>query len=314
MRHLSWIVTIVVLAATGCDEPIESLCVPGTTRACECADGRTGAQWCNADGDEWACCHCDGTGDDDDTTGTPSDDDDTIGTADDDDDDDYWPEWPTTMQIGMTLWAEGVEGGEVHVTFDVIFEDGHAAHLCSVEFEFEADYSYGRAQGDDFWPYIDEVVTWTDGEEVANDCPPNWTVYHGDPVEEFRWNFHPMAFVSCDAVWQDDTLAGYLAAEEAGLPILVGDGTFADLCSIGGWEAQSLLGSGPVEGVWLIPGYEDQMETLGEFGYFEPPSTTHVDVWLLMGLLMADASNSFEPLTGLQGDYVAMPLWVWGFG
>ena len=323
MRGLCWIAAAIGLLAVGCDEELEPLCVPGETRACECPDGRVGAQWCNADGDAWACCHCDGSGDDDDDT-VPTDDDDTIWTPtddddatddDDDDDDDEWPALPSTMQIEVQFWAEGgTTGGEALVAFDVLFGDEDAQHLCTVGFEFEAVYSYGGGQGDDFWPYIDEVVTWTGGGEVANGCPPKWTLYHGDPVEEFRWGFHPMAFVSCDAMWADGTLDGYLLAEEAVMPLPVGDGTFADFCSTGGWEAQSAFGTGPVEGIWLTPGYEDQMDPLGEFGYFEPPSQAQVDVWLLMGLLMADASNTAEPLEGLEGDYVAIPLWVWAFG
>jgi len=101
-------VCVAMMAAAllaGCDEEAELLCVPGETRTCVCGGGRDGAQWCNADGDAWACCHCDGLDDDDDDT-IPTDDDDTTppddgddDATDDDEDDDSWPKMPSPLRV-----------------------------------------------------------------------------------------------------------------------------------------------------------------------------------------------------------------------
>ena len=307
MRALCGLVAACVVLSMGCEEEIEPLCVPGETRRCECGDGRTGAQWCNADGDAWACCHCDGSVDDDDDSSATDDDDDTAG-----DDDDSFPDWPSSLQISMTLWAEGgTGGGWADVALDMVLGDPHGQPLCTAQFEFDATYSYGLDQGPNQWTYSDEIVVWSGGGEVANDCPAEWELHQGDPVEDYRWGYHPMAFVSCDLVAATPALSNTFVAEDAAIFVDAGDGTFGDLCSIAGPQVQGMFGTGSVEALWLIPGTEGQMDGLGSFGYFAPPETTRVEVYLLMGFLMAAPSNTDEPVEGLEGDYLALPLWIW---
>jgi hypothetical protein len=48
----------VVLAACGGEAPPEPLCTPGASVACTCADGRSGAQTCNAEGTGLGLCRC----------------------------------------------------------------------------------------------------------------------------------------------------------------------------------------------------------------------------------------------------------------
>ena len=206
----------------------------------------------------------------------------------------------------------GVAGGPAVVDLTFRVEDANANPLCTVEFQFDADYSFDPAQGDDFWPFIDEVLTWTGGGETANTCGQavSQLLYTADPVAEWEWDWHPMAFVSCDLIHGIQNVADtFLGMDDAGY-IPTGDGTFLDYCDNVGPQYQSAAGTGPIEGVWLRPGVDGDLDYLGDFTYFDPPSQTHVSVWRLQGLLMADAANNTEPVQGLDGDYLTLGFWL----
>jgi len=211
----------------------------------------------------------------------------------------------------MVQAAGGAAGGAATVEFDYNHVNPSLTPICSTTFQVTATYTYGTSQGDDYWTNIDELVTWNTANEVANDCPADWTIYSGDPVSEWQWRFHPHAFVSCDQVTNDGSLAStYLGIDDAGM-LQATTGTFDDFCTNVGAMAQSSFGTGPIEAIWLINGSLGALDALGTWGYFIPPSHDNVDYWFLMGLLMADSANLNEPTAGLQGDYVAHSFWYW---
>lgn len=248
-----------------------------------------------------------GGGDDDGTDDDGADDD---GGDDDGGDDDTFPASPSGYRIEVALSATGgANGGAANVQYDHIMIDANYNDLCTIGFDFTATYDFGQNQGNDFWQSIDEVITWTSGGETSNNCPIKWVIYKGDPISWFMWSAHPMAFVSCSQVQTVPALAN----TQLGIDMVknqFGD-TFGAWCNDLGPAMELALGSGPVEGIWLLPGIDGALDLLGAFGYFAPPSQANVDVWMLLGLLMADATNSNEPTAGLQGDYVTLPVWLW---
>ncbi len=254
----------------------------------------------------------DDTGDDD--TGDDDTGDDDTG-DDDTGDDDTWPDAPYGFMIEVGLTADGgPAGGTASVAYDHIMIDQNQNPLCTISLDIEGDYTYGPGQGDEYYQFIDEVVTWTGGTEAANDCPADWAIYEGDIAEAYMWYMHPMAFVSCDLIGTVGNLADtFLGMDDSGY-IPVDDGTFGDFCDNVGPAYQSAAGTGPMEGVWLMPGMSGELDGLGDFGYFEAPApgdATLYDSWLLLGLLMADAANTDEPTEGLVGDYTTIPFWLW---
>ena len=58
---LLWGVTGCGTDATSASGDAAVGCIAGATRACQCADGRSGAQTCSPTGDPWTDCVCDGT-------------------------------------------------------------------------------------------------------------------------------------------------------------------------------------------------------------------------------------------------------------
>jgi hypothetical protein len=227
--------------------------------------------------------------------------------ADDDaGDDDTWPDSPYGFHISVSFNASGASST---TTFEHIMIDANQNDLCSVVFDFPGTTATGPGQGDDYYQYIDEVVEWTSGTEASNNCPADWAIYKGDPVEWFMWYMHPLAFVSCDLVAQVGGLASTFLGDDAF--DLGSDGTFGGYCNDFGPALQSALGSGPIEAMWLSPGTDGSLDGLGNYAYFAPADTTNVAVWLAMGALMADAANTNEPTDGLNGDYVTVPFWLW---
>ena len=219
---------------------------------------------------------------------------------------------PYGYTISFEIQANGgAAGGAATVEFDYNHVNPSLLPICSTTFQVTASYTYGTSQGDDYWTNIDEVVTWGTANEVANDCPVDWTVYASDPASEWEWRFHPHAFVSCDQVALDSTLAStYLGIDDAG-QLQASTGSFDDFCTNVGPLMQNTFGTGPIEAIWLTNGSLGTLDALGTWGYFAPPSTANVDYWFLMGMLMADSGNINEPTTGLQGTYLAHSFWYW---
>ena len=256
--------------------------------------------------------------DDDDDTGDDDTGDDDTGdddTGDDDTgDDDTGPESPYGYMIEVGLSATGgEEGGTATTSYDHIMIDQNQNPLCTISLEFEGDYVFGPGQGDEYYQFIDTTVTWTSGTELANDCPEDWAIYKDDPVDAYMWYMHPMAFVGCDLIGTVGNLADtFVGMDDSGY-IPTEDGTFGDFCETVGPAYQSAAGTGPMEGVWLMPGLDGELDGLGDFGYFEAPTpgSADYDSWLLLGVLMADAANVNEPVAGLEGDYDTIPFWLW---
>ncbi len=218
--------------------------------------------------------------------------------------------WGYTMGLGFDA-SGGASGGAATVRFDYNQINDDYATICTTSFQFSATYSYGTGQGNDFWSYTDSTITWTSGGELSDECPEDWAVHSGDPLSEFEWRWYPHAFVSCDQVASDATLAAtYLGIDDAG-GLQATTGTFEDYCSNVGPIWQSGSGTGPIDAIWLIHGTLGSLDALGTWGYFTPASHDNVDYWFLMGLLMADYNNPNEPVTGFEGEYVGIPFWIW---
>ncbi len=214
------------------------------------------------------------------------------------------------IEVGFTAYG-GDQGGAAVVDYQHVMIDENQNEVCRFTFEFDAEFTYGTEQSDDLWSSVDELVTFTGGGEVFDSCPESWEIYETDPVSEWLWDVHPLAFVSCDGIDADEALAAELLGVDNQGYIPTDDGTFGDYCASVGPLYQDALGSGPMEGVWLMPGESGTLDGLGSFGYFAPPDTTNVEVWMLLGLLFADAANEDEPTPGLKGGYTGVPLWLW---
>ena len=217
------------------------------------------------------------------------------------------------LEVELTAYG-GDAGGAAVVDYQHVMIDDEYNEVCRITFEFDGEYTYGTEQADPLWGNIDELVTFTAGAETFNSCPESWALYETDPVDEWLWSSHPLAFVSCDQIEADETLAGELIGMDNQGYIPTYDGTFGDYCENVGPTYQSALGSGPMEGVWLMPGESGSLNALGSFGYFVPPDTTDVEAWMLLGVLLATADNVDEPVAGMKGGYVGVPFWLWVYG
>ena len=333
----------VLLALMGCGEDTEPLCVPGETRSCVCVGARAGAQLCNADGDAWACCHCDGSalgddddttaGDDDDTTAsddddaTPGDDDDITPSDDDDDDDgdddDTWPSAPGGMMLDVQFEATGGEGpgtATVELIWTMLDDTQNQNHLCAYTYEYEAEYpAIAPGQGDDFYTFIDLVITFTAGVETDGNCPAEYDDYAGgnDPVAAVEWFVSPVAVITCDVIAAVPNLQGTQYIDDlygAGMT----DGSMASWCLEFGPAAGGAWGLGPMEGLWVKP--SDSSAGAGSFGieYLPAPNGDvgglgYADSWSAMGTVFAASSNGYEPDAGIEGDYVTVPIWVFAY-
>ncbi len=223
-----------------------------------------------------------------------------------------WPAGVLGGQAVIRIEASGaVAGGPANVYLDWELFDCLGTAVCTASYEFDADSAYGPAQADDFPEFVDEVVTWTAGSFVGDDCSPGLYTPVPDPVEHWRWVLHPMAFVSCDRIGTEPGVAGlYLGMDDSGY-IPTDDGTFGDYCATVGPATQADLGMGAMEAVWLVPGVEGELAAMGDFGYFQAPDQTEVQGWHLGGLLMQDSGNVVEPVEGLDGDYWVHGYWTW---
>ena len=251
------------------------------------------------EGDTWTCKVTPNDGHQD---GSFAEDDAYVAAADD----------PWGYTVGLSFEASGGgSGGAAAVQFDYNRINNGYEVICTTQFQFSATYSHGAGQGDDFWSYTDSTITWTSGGEISDECPTDWAVHSGDPVSEFEWLWYPHAFVTCDQVASDATLAAtYLGVDDLG-GLQATTGTFEDYCTNVGPTWQSGSGTGPIDAIWLTHGTLGSLDALGTWGYFTPASHDHVDYWFLMGLIMADYANPYEPVTGFEGEYVGIPFWIW---
>ncbi len=218
---------------------------------------------------------------------------------------------PFGYTVAMEFDASGgPSGGSATVQYEHVMLDENFDPQCSIRFEFGASYTYGTSQGTDYYQHIDEVLAWTSGGEIGSSCPITWTVYNSDPISEWMWERHPMGFVSCEQVGAVPSLAStYVGEDDAGnLPTT--DGTFADFCDNVGPAVENTMSTGPVEGIWLMPGSEGMLDSLGTWSYFAPPDTSNVQVYVLSGMAMQLPSNTDEPVPGLQGEYAVIPFWL----
>ncbi len=212
------------------------------------------------------------------------------------------PVWPSA-ELSYEINAWGADGPPSTIQMNVTVTAA-STELCSAELLFDAAFTYGTGQGSDFWEPIDEVLTWTAFDVVANDCEGIHALYADDPVAEHLWNLHPMAFVSCDQVAADPELGSTLLATVDG----IGADTFDQWCDDMNWLNPD-LDVGSIEALWLASVDDGSLEEYGAFTYFAPADTANVQAWALQGVLAADAEFSAEPVEGLEGRYYAIPLW-----
>lgn len=228
-------------------------------------------------------------------------------------------DWPmsvsySTVEIA-TLWASGGDaGGEADVyVYQTMFDEWDDM-LCGVSYKVVAGYSYGPGQGDDLFAWGDEVLEFEDIEAEYMTCPEEWIPDLSTLVEAWRWMLHPLVFVSCEQVNADPALGSTYVGREEDWG-MVGDGSFDHLCNgicpgIGGYHD-----TGPCEGIWMVPGAEDDLENWGDFAYFPPASTANVEIWRFQGFVHAGVWNDDEdpdgngPTTGLQGEYRLTSSW-----
>ena len=244
-------------------------------------------------------------------------DDDGTQVGDDDDSDDglsdpFNGDWfAYGLEIGIVTEG-GEEGGDAIVHLSQSFHDESLEFICGNQYSFYADYTYGTSQGSDFYSHIDEVLTFTDVLLDASDCPEDWDVGLEHLVDWWRWRIHPLAFISCDQVAGDDSMAQSHLGEDL-IWDVEGDGTFRYYCESIGPVVEYYGHLGRTEGIWLIPGGEGDMILWGDFAYLYPPLSGNVEVWMLTGLALADLGNENEPTIGLDGSYALVPLFEWWY-
>jgi len=221
------------------------------------------------------------------------------------------PETPYGMSFSAGINATGgAAGGAATVVYDHSMVDDEYNEVCSFSVLFDSTYTYGAPQAIDFWESIDEVVEWDSGTEQSNTCPEYWDAYSDNLVTAYMWWLNPMAFVSCDQVDTDETLANTLLGIDYAGNLPVTNGVFSEFCDDVGDLFQSYYYTGPVEGIWLMPTTEGAFAGNGTFGYFPAQGGIHVDVWAWLGMILATSSNPNEPIEGLEGDYLAIPYWL----
>ncbi len=195
-----------------------------------------------------------------------------------------------------------VDGENTALQLDVVVLDEAREVLCTYPIEFEASYAGGADQGGTLWPAIDETLAMTAATDPGTtDCGPEYGLpYHDSPASLIDlWS--PLAFYSCDAASLDDD---FLGDDPTGTT----DGSFSAYCDQLGPILASQEGLGPMEAIWLAPGSEGQMDGLGDYSYL--PGADGETLWILWGLLFAAPENGDEPVSGLSGAYVAMPMWL----
>ena len=239
----------------------------------------------------WATGACQPHDDDDDDSSVPGDDD----TGDDD--------LPFTY-LRYDFEAT-VEGADASVGLSVAALDEERQTLCTYPIDFDAEYAEGADQGGALWASIDESLTLVGAEDPGtSDCTEEFgKPYSSEPADLIPlWS--PLGFYSCDVAATDDSFLG-------DDPTGVGDGTFASYCNVTAPAVRGALPDsdlGEVEAIWLARGIEGQMDGYGDYAYL--PAEDGSTLWYVFGLLFAGGGNGSEPVEGLSGHYMAVPLWV----
>ncbi len=251
--------------------------------------------------------------DDDNDTGADDDmfDDDSAG------DDDFPGDWEYyTIEVSSFEATGGTSGGDANVYVYQTYFDEWGDMLCGINYKMRSEYTYGTNQGDDLYPWADEVLTWTEGVVEYMTCPEQWAVDPNAVSEAWEWVVHPMLFVSCDQIRDGSDASDTYLGEDIIWETL-GDGTFSFFCDIVCPAAEYFNDTGPCEGVWLIPGETDDLEEYGDFSYFAPDQTDNVEAWMFNGFAAAESWNEDEdpmlngPTAGLEGQYRLVSLWPW---
>jgi hypothetical protein len=215
---------------------------------------------------------------------------------------------PAFFTTAISFHADGGgSGGTATLELDFQMLDWTLAMTCSESFDVAASYDYGSGVRMDYFEYADAVLTWASYTWTPGSCPVGWEFFRTDPLPEWLWTGHPLTFVSCDVIDQTPTLAATFLGDD---PSGIGAGTFGDFCQTTGPSLAVTLGHSAVEGIWLVAGFEGQIDIMGTYAYFSPPETANVEVWMLGGLLFAAAGNTDEPTTGLSGDYELHSFWA----
>jgi len=191
--------------------------------------------------------------------------------------------------------------------------------LCEYTYEYQAEYpAIGPNQGPDFAQSIDLPITFIAGFETGSTCPPAYDSYaaDGDPVGAVEWFVNPVAIITCDIIASTPSLAATQYIDDlygAGMT----DGTLNSWCTEFGPAAAGTWGLGDMEGAWLKP--SDSSNGAGSYGieYYPAPNGDvggeGMDSWSAMGTVFAASSNLWEPAYGLEGEYITVPIWVFGY-
>lgn len=239
----------------------------------------------------------------------PSDDDDTASGDDDSaaDDDDMFPAPPDWEHSGITFWAQGgAAGGPAEVYLHLAFSDDSGDLMCEMTYTYEATYTYGTGQGDDYYDSADERLVWGSGSLGEHTCSPEYEVDPDVLRDSLEWEVHPLTFVSCSRVGDDPDLAATVVGEDYLWHTSVAS-DFEHFCAMIGPAASWYFASGLVEGVWLKPSSVDALDAIGPYTYFVPGSTAHAPSWVFFGFAAAAEFNHQEPIEGLEGRYSIVP-------
>ena len=267
----------------------------------------------------WAA-GCPGSADDD------VDDDDSAGEADDDSADDDSAAAPGGFRFEAAFTATGGIGpGTADVTVQWTMLDDTSAdepiELCAYTYSFAAEYpEIVPGQGDDYYPYIDAVVSFTSGEMTESDCSSEWDEQFApiaDPLAYMEWWLSPIAVISCDLI---DSIPNLAATDYFEDPWDLGlsDASLSSWCNEFGPMVEQTGDTGPMEGVWLRPSSTAWGDYDIGLSYFDAPngdigSLGEFDAWSAMGFVYAHPDNPHEPIDGLEGDYVTDIIWVWSY-
>jgi hypothetical protein len=229
----------------------------------------------------------------------PAGDDDSAPDSDDDDTVDYPFSW-LRYDFEATI-----SGADADVGLAVAVLDEQQELLCTYPIAFEAGYAIGPHLGGPHWPTTDAALALTSATDPGTtDCGPEYGLpYHDSPADLIElWS--PLAFYGCGLAAEDSAFLG-------DDPTTVGDGTFASYCVHTGPAVAAALPDlelGAVEAIWLARGAEGQLDGLGHYTYL--PGADGETWWYVFGLLFAAGDNGHEPADGLDGHYLAVPLWM----
>jgi hypothetical protein len=223
--------------------------------------------------------------------------------------------------FSFSLDIEGDAGiGSVTIRADGLGEDAHYPINCGNTAQYESTVSTGVDQGPAVWEYIDEVVNWdTPTTVLEDDCvvSPDCLFGAGLWPERFTWEngldacfapFNPLTFVSCDSIRMNIGLSELPVGPDLTLyPTSVEQLTFGEHCDEIGPIVENIIGSGEIEGIWMIP----MEETWSSSGWelYQPEDSTQIQYWGIAGYLMQDIDTT--PASYLDGRYRIYNRWIW---